>query len=363
MPDPDVALSKMLRLFVLLFLLMCSLAVPAGAHEETGGRFSLHGLGFDDVQVTTALNFDVEYRPREETWVRDIIARANAARAVVNRATGDALMVRIRIVITPDRKTFLDLVGNWAENSSAVAAPSEQVMVINGDVMRAGPPGDLGTTLVHELAHLYLGVRSPKPVPRWLDEGLAQIIASQGSAEGLAALTLAKLGGRLIPLRDLERSFPVQGDRQRLAYQQSMSVVQHIIAYEHGNSLVHFIGSITGPDSEPEIERFWDPMTRGALEARWQRSIVSGGNWLALTLSSGLFWGAAALLTILAYIVKRRRNRGLREEWADEERIYEALDEEENRIYGDDDDDLVYKDEHELGGVEDWEDGEDSRKS
>lgn len=354
----------MTRLFALLVLLVVLFAAaPLRAQEEDSAqRFDLASLGFSDVRSTSVLNFDIEYRPAEEPWARDIIARANAARAALNRATGEALLSRIRIVVTPDRQTFLRLVGDWAENSAAVAAPGQRVMVINGDVMRSGPPGNFGTTLLHELAHLFFGVKSPRPLPRWLDEGLAQAIAHEGNAEGVAALVWARWLGGLIPLRDLERSFPVQADRQRLAYQQSLSVVQYLVSEEYGGSLSRFIDTLTGREAEPEIERFWNPMTRDLLEARWQKSLGSGTNWLTLTLSSGLFWGGLALLTILAWLIIRRRSRALRSEWAEEERIYEALDEEERRIWGDDDEDLVYRDEYEWGSIEDWEDGGEGKR-
>lgn len=349
----------MVHAFALLLTLLLGLcATPAPA--RTTSSLSLRSLGFENVETTSRLNFEVEYLPGETAWVQDIIGRASAARSLINEVTGDPFLTRIRVIITPDRTAFLRLVGPWAENSAAVAVPRENIMIINGDVMRAGPPATLGTTLLHEMAHLYLGVSTPRPLPRWLDEGLAQIMAHEGTAEGIATLTWAKWLRGIIPLRDLERSFPVEGNRQRLAYQESLSIAQHIIEHEYGGSLPAFLNSITGANAENEIARFWNPLTRDVLETRWRQSLTARGNWVTLVLSSGLFWGFAAVLSLVAYLVIRHRRRALRREWDEEERIYEVLDEEERRIYGDDDD-LVYRDEDEFKSAEDWEDGRDRR--
>lgn len=116
----------------------------------------------------------------------------------------------------------------------ALARAGENTITV--DLLRARQ--DLRGTLKHELSHLVLGyhVRNGN-LPRWLNEGVSQW-ASDGVSELLmlgksTTLGRAVLLGRLIPLRNLRRSFPDDDKALQLAYEQSMSVVEYIVK-EHG---------------------------------------------------------------------------------------------------------------------------------
>lgn len=322
------------RLFWALCLLVMCLQAPA----EQAERLTLASLGSSDqIQHKRESRFDVEYFAANQGWVGEVIARADAARRIVNGEVPDALLVTIHIVLAPDRKSFMRLVGNWAENSAAVAVPDTIQVVINGDALRAGSVGTLGTTLVHELTHIYIGVRCQRPLPRWLNEGLAMSVAGEWSLEDTASVVLASKLGRLIPLSELERTFPVQADKQRLAYLESHSVVNYLARQTPENSVLGVLRPIIGKEGRSQIELYWSASYRDKIESQWRQTLRSRWNWTLISLSSGLFWGIVALLTFVAWLVRRHRSKAMHKEWDEEERIYEALDEEERRIWGDDD--------------------------
>lgn len=286
------------------------------------------------------MNFDVEYLARDEGWVPEVISRSDAARRLVNAATHDTFLVTIRIVLAPDKASFLKLVGPWAENSVAVAQGESRLVIINGDALRNGPTGALGATLVHELTHLYLAVRCPKPIPRWLNEGIAMNVAGESSVDDSAAVLMARLFRGLIPLSEIEHEFPADADRQRLAYRESYSVVRFLATEPPNGSLSDLIASLTDPNSKSRIAEYWSPLERNAIDVRWRARMNSPGNWIMIIFSSGIFWGLAAGLTVAAWVIVKRRSRALRREWAEEEKIYTALDEEEKKIWGEDDSEL-----------------------
>ena len=250
-------------------------------------------------------------------------------------------MVRVRMVIVPDRDKFVELVGGWAENSVAVALPRARQVVLNAETLRRGAPADLGSTLVHEFSHLYVGTRCERTLPRWLDEGIAMVVEGRWGVEESAALVLARTVNGLIPLRELEMGFPVQADRQRLAYRQSHSVVRHIMRTSHSGSLPNLLRSLQGEKGVAEIGRFWNPLHRDAIELRWRDTLTLRSNWPLLVHDSGLMWGAAALLLVVAYVVVRVRRRRRHAEWDEEEKIYAPLDGEKEGIWGQDEDDLA----------------------
>ncbi len=335
------------RFLLLLFLVILATgSAPAGPGPSTTETVSLaRVMPGAEIRTREAQNLLVEYAAPDEAWVNGILTRADAARRVVNRATGDALLVRIHILFAPTQQLFVNLSGRWAENSVAVAIPGTRQVIINGDGIRRGSTGTLGTTLVHELAHIYVGVRCLRPLPRWLDEGIAMNIAAEWSVEDSAALVLSNSVGGLIPLREIQSGFPVAADPQRLAYRQSYSVVRHIMRTRHGDSMEAFLRTITGPGGVAAIERFWDSLPRETLEVNWRQSLTLRRNWPLLTFDSGLLWGGMALLLVAAWVAVRLRRRRQHAEWDEEERVYAVLDEEEERAWGRQDPDELVADE------------------
>ncbi len=77
--------------------------------------------------------------------------------------------------------------------------------------------------LVHELSHAIVAGIARRPVPAWLDEGLAQYFEG---ADMNAARQRVAAAGRRIPLRDLEHGFGRLGpEAARLAYDESLLAV------------------------------------------------------------------------------------------------------------------------------------------
>jgi hypothetical protein len=77
--------------------------------------------------------------------------------------------------------------------------------------------------LVHELSHAVVAGIARRPVPAWLDEGLAQYFEG---ADAAAARQRLRAAGVTIPLRDLERGFGRFGaDAARVAYDESLVAV------------------------------------------------------------------------------------------------------------------------------------------
>lgn len=284
------------------------------------------------LELRPSLNLIVEYRTGDERWIEEVLGRTDAARRTLNSLMPDALLARIRVVVAPTKKEFLSLVGGWAEHSVAVAMPTRPVpmVVIDAETLRTVPLAELSQTLVHELAHCYLALRLPRRPPRWFDEGVAMLAADEWKLEDAVAVTMAALANRTIPLRELQYHFPSDPARQRLAYQQSASLVR-LLVEENGGSLAKLLQGMIGPEGERAATQLWDPFWTQLLEMRWRQELRSWRNWALLVLNSGLFWGTMAILTIVAWILKRQRNLARRREWEKEESVYAALDEEKNR--------------------------------
>lgn len=301
-----------------------SFAASQQATTPTAGMEALIQEGYP------VYNLVVAYNAADKKWVEDVVARVDQARRELNRLMPDALLAQIRVVVAPSKEAFLQLAGGWAEHSVAVAQRTRPLptVIVNAESLRTAAPAEISKTLLHELVHCYVGLRFKSSPPRWFEEGVATIAADGWSLEDAAAVGLAAALNRLIPLRELERHFPSTAERQRLAYQQSASVVRFMMT-EQNATLGKFLAPYIAPEGERFVAELWNPLYVEPLEFRWKKSLRSWRAWVITIGNSGMFWGIVASLTILAWYLKKRRNAERRREWEEEERIYESLEEEE----------------------------------
>ena len=129
----------------------------------------------------------------------------------------------------------------WSPHVKAYASSDRGLIVLNYDSSRADPLVH-SATLKHEIAHLLIGrSASIGNIPLWLNEGMAQW-ASGGHSEIRDTgpdwlVAKAALTGRLIPLGQLEASFPPDEAGMRLAYAQSIAVMDTLTG-RHGPEFI-----------------------------------------------------------------------------------------------------------------------------
>ena len=207
-----------------------------------------------------------------------------------------------------------------------VAYPDEGVVVVAN---RRGPmPADLDSVVTHELAHLALGAALGERAPRWLHEGFSYLHSSDFSLERTRTLTGMAWTGDVIPLEDLDRSFPAAENEAARAYAQSYDFVSYLA--RRGRS-----SSATDDGNRWPFREFLVSLARGAtLEQAARRSFSAGmsdlfDDWRQslrdryLVLPAGLLgllvWVFAAVLLVLAFFRKRRLGRATLARWAEEE--------------------------------------------
>jgi hypothetical protein len=229
----------------------------------------------------------------------------------------------LRVILAPTREAYArEIPPGTPEDSLGVYLLGRGVIVLRAP--RTDPAGgwDPRGVARHELVHAVLDMGMPVPVPLWLHEGLAILIAEELGFLDEAHLTMAAVLERLIPLASLFHSFP-RGHRARgLAYAQAASFVRFLLRRDGMGGLRRLLGALSSPASPADLSAAFR-ITYGAdlftLEAEWRDNLGENFSSFTLITTSSLLGGVGVPLVLLAgarrWWVRRRKFR----QWEREE--------------------------------------------
>lgn len=181
------------------------------------------------------------------------------------------------------------------------------------DRLTANPPGDLETVVRHEAVHIllhqYAGPAGPF-VPRWLHEGLAQILAG-GTYLGVTDedIYFPARTGTLIAFSKLEDRFPRGALPLRTAYAQSFSFVTFL---RDRVGLPNLLRAAQRCAADLTFERAFTAesgVPLGDLEHEWREDLKNGGARWRILMSSCFALTMTAALPLLVMAARRRWNR------------------------------------------------------
>ena len=180
--------------------------------------------------------------------------------------------------------------------------------------------GPFPTTAVHEYVHLLLHAGAPHAeIPRWLDEGLAQVLSGQLDYVQTNVLARAALANRLHSLSQLEGLMAMNSAEAQQGYAEAAVAVQ-LLQLRCGTSgmsnLVHELRE--GRDFDEAFTRLFG-MSPGLFENQYFAYVR---NTYKLTLFSDTdLWvpGAFVCLLLLAGVVMWRRRKKTLARWVEEE--------------------------------------------
>lgn len=191
----------------------------------------------------------------------------------------------------------------------------DQIHLILHEI-KIDPPNDLRTTVDHELVHIlldqYVG-KNGLSVPRWLHEGLAQVLSGSMYLDIQEEQLAYRVKHRTyLPFSSLRESFPVRDkDQLALAYGQSASFV----AFLRGKvGLEPLIAAARECSKEAPYYRVVSKrLARGLtlFELEWCDYVEDSGAGFRLILRNYFMLLVVAAGPLLAIAVARRRNREL----------------------------------------------------
>ena len=210
------------------------------------------------------------------------------------------------IVLIKDRQGFLSV----AESplTIAFAVPSKNLIVVDCSSVMTNP-SSLELTLKHEMCHLVLHSNiQGGNLPRWLDEGTCQWVSSGFIdiviEQKRSALNRAAISNRLIPFSLLEKGFPHDQESLVVAYEQSKSIVNHIVARFGTGGLLAVLHHLKlGDDINSAVPEALSISLKD-LVGEWSRSVSDRTTWF-VQISYHLYeilFGLTALIMVFASI-------------------------------------------------------------
>ena len=253
-------------------------------------------------------------------------------------ATDLALPVgaRIHVVVAPTQAEFHSLQpGHTPDWADGTAWPHRGWIFLRAPRLRGHTTESLEQVLKHELVHVLLGrAFGARPVPRWLQEGLAQLKSGEYTAETTRTLAMGTLGDNLLSLHELSRSFPKNALRAQLAYAQSadfVAYIQNVYGKQALNTLVHELAR--GETFSSSI-RIATGDVVDDIDLAWRSRLQESPFQFAPLMEEGVWWALGALLVPIAWFAVRRRNRKKIERWKREEILEDALYRTIERVFG-----------------------------
>lgn len=254
----------------------------------------------------------IHYAPDDERLARRILETASASLEFpglpshVLRAGGP-----IDVFLADDPAAFDSLTGGRIpEWGAGVAFPTDGRIVLPAYTSSRAAPHELGRILRHELAHVALHrYLSPARIPRWFDEGYARWAAGEWTWQAAWELRLAFALHRTPPLDSLALDWPVGAVDARVAYLLATSAIAFLVERSGVRGLRLFLARWAEGDAmEPALRRTYG-LTLSQFEEDWREDVKNSYGWTFLLSYSLVFWLFVALMLLVLYTIRRRRDR------------------------------------------------------
>ena len=303
-----------------LVLILLLVALPGvGRAEESREKLTL-SLG----------SVRVDYLPGDARLARQAADAVEKACGRIARELGAPCPRPIRVGVVRGRDGLNRHAGRHMRGWVLAAAfPDRDTIVV--DARRATPvtANDMRLVIAHETVHLALARTEEgreDRLPLWFHEGVATWFSGQRYVHlSRRTFDLAAAQGALIPLDDLAQRFPDDATEAALAYLESEAFIVHIVATYPPEALRWVLDRYRQGEAFETAFRNALGVSRAALENRWAHSLRKRFPWMRLLWEATTLFGVLAIVTILIYLIVRRRGRRQHRLWEEEERLWTVV--------------------------------------
>jgi len=271
---------------------------------------------------------ELAYPPGASERVASIVADADAVKADLASKLGQDVLGHVVVRVAPTVADMAKLAPADApppEYASGVAYHGLHLVLLSMLAPRGAEAVDLDETFRHELAHVALeDAVQGRHVPVWFNEGLAIALSGELAMARTKTLWNATLSGTLIPLADLDRSFPHRDFEVSIAYAESADFMKFLTRRADQLRFVALIERVREgqPFERAVSEAFGSDLRR--LEFEWRGDLEHRFSVLPVLTGGGIVWVLLIGALGYAYVRKKRRAKAILDRWAREEALEDA---------------------------------------
>lgn len=204
----------------------------------------------------------------------------------------------------------------WAQAIAFTGQRTIIIRVANGDELRRLPQ-----VLLHELVHIFLGIKFPNlHIPAWLHEGLAQRLSQESlTMDEQVLIANALYGNKLTNLMSLDSLFSFSTVKARIGYALARSAVDYFLKNYSSQDLLGIINLLSENQS---IDRAFRTVTGRDFvdfEIGWFAYIDDEYQWMFLLNASNIVWLILVLLFLLAFIRIKFKNKKTIRSWPEQD--------------------------------------------
>lgn len=215
----------------------------------------------------------------------------------------------VTLIVAPHRQAFQRMTGGRVPDWGAAAALPEQGVVIVFGLEPWTSKERARQVLGHELGHLILAHWCQGPVPRWFDEGVAQLWAEPWRMESAVRLARARRSHQLPALSDLDDLLSLPRAQANVAYTAAYDAVRYLTV-QHGVDVIRRLGwQLTAGQPFPAAFKGVTGESPARFESKWLAGLAARYRWAWLLEWPMLFSLSLVVLLILAFVAVRRRHR------------------------------------------------------
>ena len=260
------------------------------------------------------------YRESDSVLVKKLVDKSkNQIKAIENffQIKPSAL---INIYITRSEGEFQSYSQQgFPEWAQAIAFTNRRIIIIrvaNGDELTRLPQ-----VFLHELVHIYLGIRFPdQKIPTWLHEGLAQKLSNENlTINEQVLIANALYGNKLTDLKALDSLFSFSQIKAKTAYALARSAVDFFLK---NNSTYDLFKILDLLDHNESIDQAFLQVTGRDFvdfEIGWYSYIDSEYKWMILLNVPDLVWTILVILFIAAFFKIKYKNKKTIRSWPEPE--------------------------------------------
>lgn len=263
------------------------------------------------------------YHPSTRERIEPLINAADEVRRELEVWLGQPVLSRVRVDIarTPgEMKTLAPEGAPYPAYAEGVAYPDLSLVLLTLSPLGPNESHDVSQVFRHELAHIALkDALGGRPVARWFNEGFAVLASGETSLERLSTLWTATVADRLLPLSEVERTFPNDAATASVAYAEAVDVVRFLIRKEERHRFRALIQELKeGATLDLAVSDAYG-VDLQTLEHQWREDVAKRYTFWPILLSGTGVWAGVLVLFVWGWRKRRARSRATLERWARDE--------------------------------------------